>query len=509
MKKIILFVAFVLGLQTVQAQTNNFVPYRSKVRYIGLGADSSFYIPFRDTTFIPFNLGFITRRPQDSLLYVAIKTTAGGKHWDYLGNWIGVVAGGATIDTTSLSIRINLKLSISDTLLMLEPYSRIQSAATGSIVMWKSSRDLGSSSILYDNGTNAGATATFLAPSMKSASSPHYYSFRVDGNNGLGEVFSDGSYIQRLLLANYHYIQSFNTPANGMFIGVYPGSSYMVFKNDGRLYFNTLTGSAQKHTFGGSGRFTDTLFGLTLSNLADSSDVVATTKWVKQQNYGAGVGSSDGYVDGGSFNTTTNTITLTQSGSAPDVSIRIPPSYILNTIDPDSTSKQINDSTMKLKAVTVASDLPDIGISTTRTDTTLRHTLVKINISEPLVTFSAGAGFASDTSAFTDSTIYGSFYTGLDSFYITNAYAVIKGQSGDTLGVQIIYNDSINVTGTIIGGGTLAVNSRTIGNSLTISSNQGIPPNSWVWLKSPTVIAGKKPEYFTITLAGYRKYITP
>lgn len=96
MKKIILFVALVLGLQTVQAQINNFVPYRSNVRYLGLGSDSSFYIPTRDTTFIPFNLGFITRRPQDSLYYVGIKTTAGGKHWDLFANWIGA----ALFDTT-------------------------------------------------------------------------------------------------------------------------------------------------------------------------------------------------------------------------------------------------------------------------------------------------------------------------------------------------------------------------------------------------------------------------
>lgn len=96
MKKLILLVMIVLGLQTVQAQTNNFIPYRSKVRYIGVGADSSFYIPWKDTTFTPFNMGFMTRRPQDSLVYIGIKTTAGGKHWDLLGNWIGAVSGGSS-----------------------------------------------------------------------------------------------------------------------------------------------------------------------------------------------------------------------------------------------------------------------------------------------------------------------------------------------------------------------------------------------------------------------------
>lgn len=99
MKKLILFVVLVLGLQAMQAQVNNFVPYRSNVRYLGLGSDSSFYIPTRDTTFIPFNLGFITRRPQDSIVYVAIKITSGGKHWDKFANWIGATIG-TSVDTT-------------------------------------------------------------------------------------------------------------------------------------------------------------------------------------------------------------------------------------------------------------------------------------------------------------------------------------------------------------------------------------------------------------------------
>lgn len=92
MKKLILLIVIVLGLQSVQAQVNNFVPYRSNVRYLGMGSDSSFYLPVRDTNFIPFNLGFVTIRPQDSLLYVGIKTTAGGKQWDLFSTRLGIIA---------------------------------------------------------------------------------------------------------------------------------------------------------------------------------------------------------------------------------------------------------------------------------------------------------------------------------------------------------------------------------------------------------------------------------
>lgn len=128
---------------------------------------------------------------------------------------------------------------------------------------------------------------------------------------------------------------------------------------------------------------------------------------------------------------------------------------------------------------------------------------------EALASVTAGAGFAVDTVVFTDSTLYGSFYTDQDSFYITKVIVVMKGQAGDTLGIRIAYNDTINVGGTYIDGGILAVNSRTTGNEFSISTNQGIPPGSWVWVKSPTVIAGKKPEYLSVTMVGYRKYIAP
>jgi len=219
-------------------------------------------------------------------------------------------------------------------------------------------------------------------------------------------------------------------------------------------------------------------------------------------------GGSGGEVDGGSFNTTTNTLTITQTVGS-DVQIRIPPSYLLNPIHIDSLITERDDSTAIVKAVSVESDHPDISVTTIRNDSVNRHVISKVYVEEPIATFSAGAGFAIDTTMFTDSTIYGSFFTGQDSFYITRAVAVIKGQSGDTLGIQIIYNDTINLTGTVINGGTMAINSRTSGNIIDVSTNQGVPPGTWIWMKSPTVIAGKRPEYLSVTLIGYRKYQAP
>lgn len=239
---------------------------------------------------------------------------------------------------------------------------------------------------------------------------------------------------------------------------------------------------------------------VTKTVLADSAAAIRTS-------IGSG-GVADGYVDGATFSTSTNTLTLTQTGAA-DVTVRIPPSYLQNPIDQDSLIKEMNDSVGRIKAVKVVSDHPEILVTTTRNDSINTHTLSKIYISEPIATFSAGAGFVADTALFTDSTLYGSFFTDQDSFYITRVIVVMKGQAGDSLGIQIVHNDSINVTGTVIDGGTLAVNSLTTGNAFSVSTNQGIPPNSWVWLKSPTIIDGKKPEYLSVTLIGYKKYQAP
>ncbi len=121
-----------------------------------------------------------------------------------------------------------------------------------------------------------------------------------------------------------------------------------------------------------------------------------------------------------------------------------------------------------------------------------------------IASFGYGARLAGDTAAATDSSLYGSFYhDGSDTLIITGLRAVIT--SGDTLGVQVYYNDTINVIGSAVAASTLAVNSSTTGNSTTTFSNNKIPPGNWVWCKSPTVVAGRKPEYLSVSLIGYRK----
>ena len=109
---------------------------------------------------------------------------------------------------------------------------------------------------------------------------------------GIGPEWSDGSLVGFYNQFGYHYLQSYGAPANGFWVGTYPGA-WQEYKKDGRITFSTNTPTAQKFTFNGSGNFSDTLIAKTVGT-ADSSDVAATTKWVKQQGYGTGGGGGSG-----------------------------------------------------------------------------------------------------------------------------------------------------------------------------------------------------------------------
>jgi hypothetical protein len=124
----------------------------------------------------------------------------------------------------------------------------------------------------------------------------------------------------------------------------------------------------------------------------------------------------------------------------------------------------------------------------------------------PLAAFGAGSGAASDTAAFTTSAVYGSFYNaGNDTLIITQMRAGVLGTS-PSITTEVYWNDSLNVIG---GGSTLLVTggtsvTGTIGSTnVTSFTNNKIPPNVWVFVRTSAVAT--KPTYFTLTLLGYRK----
>lgn len=128
-------------------------------------------------------------------------------------------------------------------------------------------------------------------------------------------------------------------------------------------------------------------------------------------------------------------------------------------------------------------------------------------VSSTLSTFGAGARLPGDTAAFTDSTLYGSFYNdGQDTLIITAMRIVMQG-TNDTLTINVEWNDSLNVTGTKLKTAYAPANNNYTGNSYTLFDNTKIPPGNWVWCKSPYVLPGRRPNYLSVTLIGYKKRI--
>ncbi len=126
----------------------------------------------------------------------------------------------------------------------------------------------------------------------------------------------------------------------------------------------------------------------------------------------------------------------------------------------------------------------------------------------PLAVFGAGSGAAGDTAAFSTSAVYGSFYNaGNDTLIITQMRAGVLGTS-PSITTEVYWNDSLNVIG---GGATLLVTggtsvTGTIGaTNVTSFTNNKIPPNVWVFVRTSAVAT--KPTYFTLTLLGYKKRI--
>jgi len=123
----------------------------------------------------------------------------------------------------------------------------------------------------------------------------------------------------------------------------------------------------------------------------------------------------------------------------------------------------------------------------------------------PLVSFGAGSGAAGDTSAFSVTAVYGSFYNdGSDTLIITQMRAGVLGTS-PSITTEIYWNDSLNITAgaTILVSGGTSVTGTIGATNVTSFTNNKIPPGVWVFCRTSAVAT--KPTYFTLTLLGYKK----
>jgi len=125
----------------------------------------------------------------------------------------------------------------------------------------------------------------------------------------------------------------------------------------------------------------------------------------------------------------------------------------------------------------------------------------------PLAVFGAGSGAAGDTAAFSTSAVYGSFYNaGSDTLIITQMRAGVLGTS-PSITTEVYWNDSLNITAgaTILVSGGTSVTGTIGATNVTSFTNNKIPPNVWVFVRTSAVTT--KPTYFTLTLLGYKKRI--
>jgi hypothetical protein len=125
----------------------------------------------------------------------------------------------------------------------------------------------------------------------------------------------------------------------------------------------------------------------------------------------------------------------------------------------------------------------------------------------PLAVFGAGSGAAGDTAAFSTSALYGSFYNaGSDTLIITQMRAGVLGTS-PSITTEVYWNDSLNITAgaTILVTGGTSVTGTIGATNVTSFTNNKIPPNVWVFVRTSAVAT--KPTYFTLTLLGYKKRI--
>jgi len=270
--------------------------------------------------------------------------------------------------------------------------------------------------------------------------------------------------------------------------------SYNYFSNDG----------TQLQLYGGNGNNTsfinltddilriDPAYGiLSIDTLAAASNMTnkrvmtwdtVTKRWEQIAKDSVGGGGSDGYVDNVTFNTTTNYLTIEQTGAA-DVSVRIPPSYIINPINADSLTRIVNDSTLMVKAVVIA-DTDPVEVTTVRNDSLNTHTIaIRQTFLDSIRNGDFGGGSTSPAGNYGNLQINrnGAFATpGSDSLDFTTGLDIkghVNVSATSTTGIQFggttrIYDDGSKMR-ISPSGAALQLYTAGVGNSLQVFNSAG------------------------------------
>lgn len=128
---------------------------------------------------------------------------------------------------------------------------------------------------------------------------------------------------------------------------------------------------------------------------------------------------------------------------------------------------------------------------------------VEIPDTIPIFVFGAGVGNAGDTLAFDTDNFYGVFYNVKDTIVVTEIRGVLQGSS-PSVAVQVSWHATLGSgSATNLNTAAPTLTSTTTGDSDTSFDNNEIPPNVFIWCKTPTVTT--KPTMMILTLIGYRK----
>jgi len=454
-----LIVIFLLSSLSSFAQEPNYTRMYSNYQYRGIRVDSLFLLPkFADTNSVTNSMKNI----HGNLIRVDKKfffrDTA-------LSKWTELAGGGAT-DTTSLSNRIDGKLSISDTAAMLNSYLLEQDTAS-----------LSDRIVLK---LNISDTSTMLSPYARANDIDLQYvtdkgAVTNDTIGVYGVDFYDVVNSQSLLLNVVDYSLQFAKPDSTLIFLASP-ETFSYWNPSGFATNLNFRGTASRDIdlpdSSGTVALLSNLNGITLQSVTDNgdtttNDIYANSYYLYEQvdgGYGR-VYLADNVME---FSSANGNLFYIEQGSFTVYNGNISGTFSVANI---TNNRNYN--------------FPDTsGTVILSSDTaSMLFTYIRSSIF-PIATFGGGSGAAGDTTIFTTDAIYGSFYNaGTDSIVVTSIDTVQRSGSVTT---TVYYNTSINTSG-----------------ATTVTAGSTIPPARHVWVQTTAITT--KPTYYSVTLNGYRK----
>lgn len=369
--------------------------------------------------------------------------------------YIGGVGYSASVDTTSLSDRINLKLNISDTSDMLNPYALLSEVGTGDI--------------------SASDTSDMLTPYIREAEVSSTYS-----NKALSNLSS--------VAINTHLL---------------PGTDGAVNLGSAAKQFGDVKlDSAKSITWNGTESITHSDGTLTVAaDLALGSNNLSLTGSISTPATIAASGLvSTGAIRVGTSDTGSNVDSLKVSGTtvgAWDGATQLSWDF------PAEDEGELGDYAILL-GDTLYSQNPAVytqrqvdslvaGLGSGSGDVSLADTV-------HLHTFNTGYNTAHDTMFFEAGSILGAYHTrGKDTTVVTHVISQISND--DSLTFCILYADTINAVVPTYVTDTIVLNDNGTVETITFE-NDTIPPDKWVYAKVIATPDNKNPIFFASTMIG-------